>query len=348
MPDSRPVTLLDVARAAGVGKSTVSNVLSGTGRFSDETRREVLEAAARLGYQPNRAARRLRGGRTGVVGVHVPGVPSTSEFYMRFVFGAMEYLSSRGRDTAILGGHERAAFPAVDGVVVADPHADDPTAVALLASDVPSVSFERPYGAAMPRPDVVVRCDHDRALRWVLDHLRHEGSRWPAMMLPPETGDWAVQLGAAYRSWCRENRVEPVVVPISWIPSPAEIESATAVLLRQHPGVDGLFCAPVDTAPATLAVLAAEGRRVGEDFLLATGTESATAALVQPPITSIDLDPLTAGSRCAELLDAVLEGAERGEVEHPITLRLRSSTRGSGTFTVHGGRVRPRPVPPPR
>lgn len=58
-------TSRDVARLAGVGQSTVSYVLSGTGRISAETRRRVLDAAAALGYRPNLTARSMRTGRTG-------------------------------------------------------------------------------------------------------------------------------------------------------------------------------------------------------------------------------------------------------------------------------------------
>ncbi|MBN8881544.1 MAG: LacI family DNA-binding transcriptional regulator, partial [Salana multivorans] len=58
-------TSRDVARLAGVGQSTVSYVLSGTGRISAETRRRVLDAAATLGYRPNLTARSMRTGRTG-------------------------------------------------------------------------------------------------------------------------------------------------------------------------------------------------------------------------------------------------------------------------------------------
>src|ERR1700761_414914 len=60
----RSVTLMDVARAAGVGKSTVSNVLNGSGRVGDAARARVLEMIDQLGYRPNHGARSLRSRRT--------------------------------------------------------------------------------------------------------------------------------------------------------------------------------------------------------------------------------------------------------------------------------------------
>src|ERR1700753_2004615 len=63
-PAPRGLTLMDVARAAGVGKSTVSNVLNGTGRVGEAARVPVLETGEQLGYQPHQGARSMRSRRT--------------------------------------------------------------------------------------------------------------------------------------------------------------------------------------------------------------------------------------------------------------------------------------------
>lgn len=65
---SKPPTIMDVARAAGVSKSTVSNVVNGR-PASGRTRRYVLDAIDRLGYQPNQLARQLVQQRTKTLGV---------------------------------------------------------------------------------------------------------------------------------------------------------------------------------------------------------------------------------------------------------------------------------------
>lgn len=65
--------MIDVAREAGVSTMTVSNVINGRSqRVSDATRKRVLATIAELGYQVNVAARQLRMGRTGMVGLAVP------------------------------------------------------------------------------------------------------------------------------------------------------------------------------------------------------------------------------------------------------------------------------------
>lgn len=67
-------TLKDVAGKAGVSVKTVSNVVNGYEFVKDSTRARVLSAIDELGYQPNLAARNLRAGRTGVIGLAVPSL----------------------------------------------------------------------------------------------------------------------------------------------------------------------------------------------------------------------------------------------------------------------------------
>jgi LacI family transcriptional regulator len=62
---------MDVARAAGVSKSTVSNVVRGVSNVTPATRAHVLDAVARLGYRPNVVARQLVLQRTSVLGIVV-------------------------------------------------------------------------------------------------------------------------------------------------------------------------------------------------------------------------------------------------------------------------------------
>lgn len=67
------VSIQDVAREAGVAASTVSRALTMPGRIAEKTRAKVLEAANRLGYTANAAARKLRKGRSRVVLIVLPG-----------------------------------------------------------------------------------------------------------------------------------------------------------------------------------------------------------------------------------------------------------------------------------
>jgi LacI family transcriptional regulator len=65
-------TIVDVAREAGVSYTTVSRVLSGYEFVKESTRKRVMEAVEHLGYVANLHARKLRGGRSQVIGLLVP------------------------------------------------------------------------------------------------------------------------------------------------------------------------------------------------------------------------------------------------------------------------------------
>ncbi|PZE67382.1 hypothetical protein DEJ27_12215 [Curtobacterium sp. MCPF17_018] len=69
----RPATSIDVARLAGVSRTTVSRILRGDeSAFPEATRRRVHEAAARLDYRPSSAGRSLVSGRSDTIVVLLP------------------------------------------------------------------------------------------------------------------------------------------------------------------------------------------------------------------------------------------------------------------------------------
>ena len=67
----KPPTIFDVAKQAGVSKSTVSNVIRGTAGVAVDTRRRVQQAIDALGYRPNALARQFVHQRTNILGVLV-------------------------------------------------------------------------------------------------------------------------------------------------------------------------------------------------------------------------------------------------------------------------------------
>ena len=80
---SQRPTIMDVANLSGVSKSTVSNVLRGTGRVSAATRARIREAIDALGYRPNSLARDLVRRRSWTIGVVLGDLANT--FYAELV-----------------------------------------------------------------------------------------------------------------------------------------------------------------------------------------------------------------------------------------------------------------------
>ncbi len=91
-------TQKDVARRAGVSRSTVSYVLNDQNQLkipiSEETRQRVLQAIAELGYEPDARAQSLRQGHTKIIGVIIPVIQNP--FFWQLLSGISDALQEAG------------------------------------------------------------------------------------------------------------------------------------------------------------------------------------------------------------------------------------------------------------
>jgi LacI family transcriptional regulator len=143
----RRPTINDVAALSGVSKSTVSNVMRGTGSVSSATRARVMEAVETLGYRPNATARNLVLQRTDVIGVVVGDLANA--FDAELVKQIEQQASARGYTTLVCntGGHaeressriEALLEQRVDGIALLDFSGDRAVLSQLLRERVPVV-----------------------------------------------------------------------------------------------------------------------------------------------------------------------------------------------------------------
>ncbi|MDW4571657.1 LacI family DNA-binding transcriptional regulator [Microbacterium sp. M3] len=99
--------IADVARAAGVSKSTASRALTGSGYVSASTRTRVRDAATALGYVPTTSAVSLVTGRTQTVGVVMPSLDRW--FFAQVLEGVQDALLERQYDLALYGAAPESA-----------------------------------------------------------------------------------------------------------------------------------------------------------------------------------------------------------------------------------------------
>ncbi len=121
-----PTTLLDVAREAGVSPSTVSRILNGTARVSDDKRLAVLAAIAQMKFAPNQMAQALKKGRSMTIGIVVQDI--SSPYFDETLRGVDDGLKNTGYASVIVSGHWDAAEEAdrvrlllarkVDGIIL--------------------------------------------------------------------------------------------------------------------------------------------------------------------------------------------------------------------------------------
>jgi DNA-binding LacI/PurR family transcriptional regulator len=327
------VTVIDVARAANVSRTTASAALGGTGRISAETRARVQAVAAELGYRANPAARHLQGGRKGAIALYVPDNLTGYGFYMDFAIGAAEAAREQAFALTLLLRVAEEPITThvahVDGFLLVDPFSGDPGVPLLLDTGLPVVAAERYLGDER-QPLVTVESEHREAFAELLDHLWERGARSPALLGIDLDFAWARLIEEVYLAWCADRGVAARVRELPVTSVPEEVRRIARALLDDPDPPDAIVAAPDGTALGVLGAVRDVGRTPGEDVLVASGVDSLVMQYAAPPITALDLRPREIGRDAANALLRLL----RGEVLPPTIRRgrpglvVRASTAG--------------------
>ena len=149
------MTLKDIGQRLGLSPSQVSRALGGYPDVSEQTRQRVEEVVQQMGYRPNPNARRLRMGRSGIVGLVVPenSEQEESNILLEILLGlAQEFwkrdvlvvLNVMPRASSSMQSYTRLFQQgAVDGFVVVNPSADPGTLAFLMRESIPFVTHGR-------------------------------------------------------------------------------------------------------------------------------------------------------------------------------------------------------------
>jgi DNA-binding LacI/PurR family transcriptional regulator len=338
MAADRPVRLVDVAKEAGVSIATVSHALSGKGRIPDATRERVREVAERMGYEPNPAARRLAGGRSGMVALafslpHTLPVNLTDvDYFNRAIHAATE--RALEHDYALVIGPPTPQTKVwlripLDGVVVFDAVAGDPILADFRARQIPLVLSGRdPEGG----DDYCVDNDHVAGTRTVLDHLAERGGRRIGL-LAADLGDaFTADCVAAYRAWCDERGAEPIL-EMAAMPGLRDAPEADRLLSRPEPP-DAVYATEEVLGPTMAAAARRRGVRIPDDLLLAVVADHEPGG-TEVPLTTLELDAARTACEAIDLLIDLIEGRPPSERERLIPTRLvaRESTRARDAST---------------
>lgn len=324
------ITIRDVARAAGVSTTTVSDALRGRGRLAAATRKRVVQIARELGYTANPRAQNLRLGRTGAIGLYIPEHTIGFEYYINLAIGAAEQALDHGLAlTLIPAWHDstRAAPLHVDGVVVSDPVLGDPALRRFAELGLTVVTCERDLTPGA-RHAGRVESDHQAGLRELLTHLADSGARRIALLCPGAETSFGHDIRSAYQAWCAETGRPAVVADVPFACQPEDVTRAVEQVLRSPTPPDAIVSVPDGGAASALQAVLREGRRVPEDLLIASYVDGPSLRGLAIPITAVDIAPREMGRRAARLLAELLSGqVPHGSTETlPTKLVVRAST----------------------
>ena len=176
------VTILDVARRAGVSTATVSHVVNGTRMVAPETRRVVEEAIEALRYRPSAVARGLQSNITQTVGVLVADI--SSYFFAQIVRELEAVFEPEHYNLLLCNTDEQPErekrylemlhSKRVDGIIMVPTGVDQPILRTLIDSKVPIVAMHRKLRE--PALSAVLSDDEDSAYT-ATDYLVKLGHR---------------------------------------------------------------------------------------------------------------------------------------------------------------------------
>ncbi|NUR60589.1 MAG: LacI family DNA-binding transcriptional regulator [Catenulispora sp.] len=341
-PGARPApetasapTLETVAAEAGVSRATVSRVVNGSPKVSEDVRAAVEAAVARLGYVPNRAARSLVTRRTGSVALVVSEAEMkvfTDPLLAAMVRSLGVALSVRDVQLVLMmvrADHERKRLTGyllgghVDGVFLMSLHEGDPLPRILYDSGLPVVQMARPLGdVKLPYVDV----DNVHGARLAVRHLVAIGRHRIATIAGPRDMVAGVDRLDGFRQELIAARMADHRVAFGDF-SQSSGEQAMLALLADHPDLDAVFCASDLMAAGALRALRRHERRVPEDVAVVGYDDLDVALLTEPPLSSVS-QPVEA--MAATMVDMLLSRIAGRPKPSPAILPTRLVLRASG------------------
>ncbi|MFE5188249.1 LacI family DNA-binding transcriptional regulator [Streptomyces sp. NPDC056628] len=327
---TRP-TSRDVAQAAGVSQAAVSLVLGDKwrGRVSPATAERVREAARRLGYRPNLAARNLRLGHTRTVLLVVPAL--TTEFFAGVYTGAARVAARHGFGVVLYPSPEgigpardpfASAQAALDGVIASSMAADALTTI--RGDQLPLVMLDSDPAGSLGA--ATVNLDIADGVRQITDHLLGLGHRR------------FLHLAAGIPSWTFDVRARELTTRLAAAPgttlrvahAPISIDAArtatAGALAAAAPHPTAIVCDDDKLAAGAYKAVRRLGLRVPDDISVTGLDDLALATAIDPELTTVRLDAELFGERGMQALLAVLEGRTPEQGDIPVQLVVRGST----------------------
>ena len=299
--------LQTVATEAGVSLATVSQVMRGTGRISEDTRKKVLKAAEKLNYVPDGRAASMRSGQNREIGLVIHQI--SNPFYAEVISGVSDLLESEGYLVSVLdsrddpvkeAGNLEAFLRSGRGGLLWVPAegVHDRSFELLKTHGLPTVTFLR----RAPQID----CDHlglenTAATAQATQYLADLGHRDIAFFGGTGAGQVHLERIAGYEAVMRER---DLATPIIWDCRDDKLSGldAAIALRKAHPQVTALVCNGDMVALGACLALQRLGFVPGKEMSIIGFDDIADAAVATPPLTTLAVSPSQLGRKLARVL----------------------------------------------
>lgn len=337
-------TMEEVARLAGVSRSTISRVINNNPHVRAETRERVWQVIRKSSYQPHAVARSLVTNRTRIVGMVIPETVTTlftDPFFSILLRGttnacnAHRYQLMLSLFAASADQQERyqnlLGNGYLDGVLVASAPLDDPLISNLLHDRVPFVCVGRHPNRQVHFVDV----DNLGGARMAVEHLIGLGHRRIATI----TGRLDTTHGQdRLEGYHQAMEAQGIPVEEGLIVEGDFTESSGVVGMQQllPASPSAVFVASDMMTIGALKALRQAGRQVPQDIALVSFDDIAVASAIEPGLTTVRQPIERMGSMAIEVLLSLVESSPEEEVPvHRIVLPTELVVRASCGSTLN-------------
>lgn len=304
------ITIFEIAKRAGVSRSTVSRVINNDANVNSNTRERVQTVMQKFNYQPNAAARSLAAGRTRILGLVIPmgvGALFSDSYFPLLIQGIYAACNQHDYSTMLWltePEHEQRTIRQIlhsgliDGVIVASATIKDPLIEALASSDIPFVLVGRyPGKGQLSYVDV----DNRKSARDAVLYLIHLGYTKIATIAGPQNHFAGVDRLDGYKDALRSRGIviDPKLIVEADFGEDGGYEAMQKLLPRTP---QAIFCASDAIALGALRALREAGKRVPEDIALVGYDDLPLAARTEPALTTVSQPIGRAGVIAAEML----------------------------------------------
>jgi LacI family transcriptional regulator len=329
-PSARsPATIVDIARVAGVSKSTVSLVLNGDKRVRPKTRASVEAAISRLGYIYNRNAANLRGATSSLIGLVINDL--TNPFFAELAAGIEDALFKLGLVPILANTNESPDRQAqvlqslrehgVAGIIMCPARGTDTwTLVNQLPPSIPVViTTRRISGTPLP----YVGADNRLGAHQAIAHLVRLGHRRIGFLGGDPKMTTHKEREAGWRDALTEAGLSidgSLVFPGA--PTRRGGFEAMEVALAMQPLPSAVLCYNDIVAIGATRALINRDMVPGKDMAIIGFDDIAEAQDNAPPLTTVSGDTKHLGVRCAESLLGLIRGQDPAALSYDGKTRL--------------------------
>jgi LacI family transcriptional regulator len=328
-----PVTLNELAKAAGVSVSTVSRALTASEHpVNEETRQRILTLAKELGYRPNMMARSLKTDRTFTVGIIVDNI--ASPFTPLMIRGIQDYLKGFHYFSVVINADWNPEAEAeaihdlisrsIDGIVFVESWLRDANPVLDLVSK-PYVFVHRLFGGAGRNS---VNVDDVGGGRLATEHLIGLGHRRIGFISGPAGWGASEDRLVGYRAALQGAGIpyDPtLMIEGNWEVQSGYPAAKKFLTLENYP--TAIFAGNDLMALGAIYAIQESGLRVPEDIAVVGYDDREIASIARPSITTVTLPCYEMGQRSAKLLLQLLE--KETDAEAPIKIQGKLLIRES-------------------